>query len=166
MKEWVNMLLASVLEETSALSPSERMLPGDMIECVPYNIIKDVSENLHYIDREVAYKNNVPLVWVLIRGFAYSIDRCQRKGIFNGKTYKECIVQVFNELGLELNEQDFFTSFDMEKKLRNFFYTSLEEPYKLENLMDKIVEDTAWFSDREKACSIASELESVDRHYS
>jgi SAM-dependent methyltransferase len=64
IKIWYDFLVT----EADRLSESKIDLPGNYIDCTPWNLILNKDKHINYIDREWSYLERVPIKFVLFRG--------------------------------------------------------------------------------------------------
>jgi hypothetical protein len=78
-------------------------LPGDYIDCVPFNLIKRGGE-LVYFDNEWESPTPVPLNWVVVRGLVLSLNKCPAR---SRESLREMLDMILPRLGLLLSESDY-----------------------------------------------------------
>jgi len=100
-RPWVEFLTEHAISHGT--SPGA-YLPGNFIDCVPFNLIRDKDGRLVYFDDEWRSIEPVPLHWVVVRGLAYALDLCPK--CFR-KPMRELLDEIFPLLSLRLSDFDY-----------------------------------------------------------
>jgi SAM-dependent methyltransferase len=112
-KPWLDFLCKS----STNSERGERVLPGNLIDCVPSNMLKDLDGRLRYFDAEWVSVTPIPMAWVVIRGIAYSLIGCMENTALSQMTYRQFIVAVAKHAQLRLSDADFSLADAWELKL-------------------------------------------------
>jgi SAM-dependent methyltransferase len=85
--------------------------PRELVDCTPFNLIRDKDGALHYIDDEWISEKDVPMNYVVLRGLVAELtakirylDTANRFAPF--PTLKDLAVAVFKAIGLPLSDLD------------------------------------------------------------
>ncbi len=140
IRPWLNLLLSSSTEKFSF--PKEALIPGNFVDCTPWNLVIDSKSAIHYVDPEWTCLQPIPIVWVLIRGVCYCIQFRSVKGCLQGFTYKAAIKELLSPLGIYLSESDFELALDWERKLLSSRAQSQIDPEVLSRTLHSKIEDT------------------------
>jgi SAM-dependent methyltransferase len=109
IKIWYDFLV----EEAERLSGSKMDLPGNYIDCTPWNLILNKEKGIKYIDREWSYLEQIPIEFVLFRGLliiyycAYLWIDAIWEDLLPDKSLHSFIDFCFQLVSLELKSDDF-----------------------------------------------------------
>ncbi|HNV58841.1 MAG TPA: class I SAM-dependent methyltransferase [Rhodoferax sp.] len=112
-KPWLDFLSTSSTNNERG----ERVLPGNFIDCIPSNMMKDSDGGLRYFDAEWVSVTPIPMAWAVIRGIAYSLIGCMENTALSQMTYRQFIVAVAKHAQLRLSDADFSLADAWELKL-------------------------------------------------
>jgi hypothetical protein len=129
MRRWLDFLQAHALpanELGTGYSRSWRWLPGNFVDCNPFNLITDSHGCLHYIDAEWHCIDPIPLPWVLARGLVYSIRLCPTPSAALSVTYRDLLEEVFTNLAIEPTDELFTVVTQYENDLMDVIFTDRE----------------------------------------
>ncbi len=73
LRPWLQFLRQHAVEAGNTATGLEFLLPGNFIDCTPFNLIQDEDGNLVYIDAEWEAIEPLPASWVVVRGLFYSL---------------------------------------------------------------------------------------------
>ena len=107
---WVEFLKSKAVHSEGDPQRSELTslrLPGDHIDCIPSNLIKNASGEFLYFDAEWRSDRPVPMSWITARGIIYSLILCLKQSRLENLTYRELTQGVLEELGFSLREEDY-----------------------------------------------------------
>ncbi|MBF0280749.1 MAG: glycosyltransferase [SAR324 cluster bacterium] len=127
LKSWVTYLQKFVLSKVEneellnewQLLPEldQGWLPGQMVDCIPRNLIHDGNE-YHYIDQEWVVQTPIPLMWVVFRGLLTDISDqlalATYLAYFEDCTIEEWIVRTLGQIGFMMNSETFARLVDWE----------------------------------------------------
>ncbi len=74
LQPWVAFLREHVLPGDRP--EDEPSLPGRLLDCLPFNVVRDRDGTLHAIDLEFAVESRIPLGWVILRGVVHTLGKC------------------------------------------------------------------------------------------
>ncbi len=98
---WLSLLLSRVRDGHDAALPwSQRRLPGELLDCVPFNLVVDEAGRLEPIDLEFVANDDIPLPWVVLRGVVHTASRCFGQRALLDLTCDELLKAVVRQLGL------------------------------------------------------------------
>jgi hypothetical protein len=113
---WISLLKRNSLAEDGG----ELTLPGNFIDCVPFNLMVDaITGELDYFDAEWASEDRIPLSWVFIRGAIYSVSGAMTNQNLAGLTHRRFLQRLADKHEILLDDRSM--SFAAEKEAD--FYT-------------------------------------------
>jgi 2-polyprenyl-3-methyl-5-hydroxy-6-metoxy-1,4-benzoquinol methylase len=110
------------LEFLRSRCDAAHMLPGDHIDCIPTNLVRDHEGLLHYIDAEWRATSQIPFIWVAVRGLILSILACPASPALAGVTWRQLVTAVLDRIGHGYRDQDLDTAGNLEDALRETCY--------------------------------------------
>lgn len=111
---WVERLVAKAVPGPDDVP----VLPGEWLDAIPANMVRDGSGALVDIDLEWGTGTPVPLAWVLVRGLFNSLAASPPSRGFKGLTFREAIGRILENLGQALSDEDFARAALFEDSLR------------------------------------------------
>jgi len=135
----------SLVEEwTTFLSDSATMehgrLPGDYLDCIPDNIIRDADGALNYIDTEWHWHEPIAIERVLFRGlyiFWANYRRwMERRFLKESYSFERFVKISLEKTGITISEHALKESFELEAQFQSEVYGSNLEGY-FTNLLNK-----------------------------
>lgn len=96
LRPWID-FLGSINSTGEDLS--RRRVPGEYLDCIPTNLVKDDSGRLHPIDLEFAVPGDIPLPWVALRGVVHLASKCFGHREVARLSFRDFLAQVMPELG-------------------------------------------------------------------
>ena len=100
---WVSLLLneARRTHPDSTSTPwSALTIPGDRVDCVPFNLLEEPDGTLRIIDDEFAIDGEIPLPWVILRGVVHTANKCLGQGALLGLSNAGLVRELLPCLGL------------------------------------------------------------------
>jgi GT2 family glycosyltransferase/SAM-dependent methyltransferase len=97
LEPWMQ-LLGGGVAASGALAT--RRVTGDMVDCVPTNIIVDRHGRAHPIDLEFSVEGDIPLPWVVLRGLVHLSAKCFGHRIVAETSFSTFIQEMLAALGL------------------------------------------------------------------
>ena len=100
---WISLLLAEAqrVRQVATNTPwSQLTVPGDFVDCVPFNLLLQADGRLQVIDDEFAIEGEIPLPWVVLRGIVHTANRTFGQRALAGITNRELVRQLLQHLGL------------------------------------------------------------------
>ncbi|MEP7206510.1 MAG: glycoside hydrolase family 99-like domain-containing protein [Casimicrobiaceae bacterium] len=98
---WLSFLLAQAYATQGSATPwSHLMVSGELLDCVPFNLIVDRDGKLQPIDLEFAVPHEIPLPWVVLRGVVHTASRCFGQRALAELRCGELLHAVVRHLGL------------------------------------------------------------------
>lgn len=99
------------LNRKKAALSSHSHFEGELIDCIPSNIVRKNDHSLHYIDNEWIMDEKVPLNYILLRGILndlmLKVDYINSMIPFSQfSTLKELLSYIFEKLGTPLSSDD------------------------------------------------------------
>ncbi|MBN1227720.1 MAG: glycosyltransferase [Deltaproteobacteria bacterium] len=84
---------------------------GELIDCTPFNLVRQKDKSLHYIDNEWRMSNDIPLMFILLRGIIgellSKINYIKNPELFRQHAnLNELAVDIFKRMGMQLTEDD------------------------------------------------------------
>jgi GT2 family glycosyltransferase/glycosyltransferase involved in cell wall biosynthesis/SAM-dependent methyltransferase len=122
IKPWLDFLVSHATDGSESKPILDLKLPGNYIDCVPHNLIEDLSGHLRFFDDEWVYKNDIPLSWVLLRGLYLSLINVMYTDLVREKTYYALINEVLHHLGLAYTQVSLQEASKWENSLKKFIY--------------------------------------------
>jgi len=109
LKPWAHFLRKNISPDQGP--DSERIVPGEFLDCTPRNLIHSASNpsSLIYFDAEWEYLRPLPLLLPLFRGLLHLRVQCVNNGIFENLPLKYIMPKVFRELGFAFSDTDLAT---------------------------------------------------------
>lgn len=114
---WFDLLLAH-----SVISESGATLPGDWIDAIPQNCIREADGCLRRIDQEWVSDGSIPLHWIVVRGLNNAIGYSPTSPALAGITLIQLIVKVASANGVCLSDEDIGDAMRRESQLRTLIY--------------------------------------------
>ncbi len=99
---WIGYLVAhahSGHDVVTATPWSQLTLPGEFVDCVPFNLIVTESGALEAIDLELEVEGRIPLPWVVLRGVVHTASRCFGHRYLADRTSTELVGDLMPKLG-------------------------------------------------------------------
>lgn len=94
------------------------LLPGEYVDCIPTNLVRDQVGQLHYIDTEWRAETRIPFAWIAVRGLIISISASPPPHAIGKMSYRQFATLVLEQAGIALTEQDWRTVSEWEDALR------------------------------------------------
>lgn len=110
---WLDLLLAHSKESENGM-----ILPGDWIDAIPQNFIREADGNLQRIDDEWTIEGFVSLAWVLVRGLVNALVVSPSSERLSRVNLQEIIQNVAADRGIVLTRISFISSVDSEVSLQ------------------------------------------------
>lgn len=89
-------------------------LPGNFLDCVPFNLVVDQNSQFKFIDREWQLQRPVSLVWVLARGLVYSFLRMEYQGAISGRRIGQVVTEILQYFDINLLEHQLAEIFEVD----------------------------------------------------
>lgn len=136
---WVKRLVAKAVPGPD----NEPVLPGEWLDAIPANMVRDGSGALVDIDLEWGTRTPVPLAWVLVRGLFNSLAACPPSAGFTGLTFRAAVSRVLEKLGRTLSDEDFARAALFEDSLRSAVFGRDSFVRSFSQLLDEPVSSNA-----------------------
>jgi 2-polyprenyl-3-methyl-5-hydroxy-6-metoxy-1,4-benzoquinol methylase len=118
LANWAKPWLERLLSESNQ-AHDEKILPGEWLDAIPSNFVRDESGNLVLIDVEWQITKPLSMKWVVIRGFVYTLINCPGSSSLLNLSFKEVINRVIALLGYPtLTDTDFKMAATLEDTLQ------------------------------------------------
>ena len=98
------------------------LLPGEYIDCIPSNLVRDCDGRFHYIDVEWHSRTPIPLTWIAVRGLVIATSSCYRAHSLGDINYKQYASVVLQKAGVTPTDQDWLALGEWEDALRMHCY--------------------------------------------
>lgn len=110
---WIDFLQANCAESDVGAF----MLPGELLDCIPANLIEDQAGCLHYFDAEWKSSEPLPMAWILMRGIRDTLFGCIANKFIANMTFQQLVSEIARYSGLKLNDVDFQLADSYESQL-------------------------------------------------
>jgi hypothetical protein len=110
------------LEFLHARSDGAGQLPGEYLDCIPTNLVRDSAGQLHYIDAEWRANTPIPLAWVAVRGLIIAIAASPPPHALGKISYRQFACTILTQEGMSLTEDDWRALAEWEDDLRTHCY--------------------------------------------
>jgi 2-polyprenyl-3-methyl-5-hydroxy-6-metoxy-1,4-benzoquinol methylase len=135
---WMDHLLSKAVRTDGVL-----MLPGEMLDAIPTNLVRDVNGSLADIDSEWRVDGPIPFFWVVARGLAMSLRTCPNSEALAKITLNELVLQVLAHSGLSVSETDHQAAIAYEDALQETVFAARRNPVTLSETLTKPISDIA-----------------------
>lgn len=112
------------------------VLPGECLDAIPSNFVRDVTGALVEIDDEWRSELPVLLAWVLIRGLVNALSACPCSPNLASLTFREVVSGVLASLGQNLSDADYRAAVALEETLHDTVYGLRRHGASLAELLD------------------------------
>lgn len=98
VRQWVDLLVQGHAPASGAME--DHVVPGDLVDCIPANLIISETGKLLMIDREWRIREPIPLAWVVLRGLVGTLFRCRFPHGFELRNCETVITELIALSGL------------------------------------------------------------------
>lgn len=130
---WISYLLSHA--KTGAYG--KLVLPGYFIDCAPANLMVTKTGKVEYFDAEWLCEVDIPMSFVVVRGFVHSLGSCLNSRQLEGWTYRMFIDGVLSHLGYSLCDEDYREADAVERKFAEYCHHDLSRGFPLSEVMDE-----------------------------
>lgn len=134
--QWAKPWVAHLTAMTQPGSNHTMMLPGECLDTIPANFVRDGAGALVEIDVEWQPELSVPLTWVLIRGLVNALSVCPCSPALASLTFRDVVSGVLASLGHPLSESDYRVAVSLEDTLHDTVYGECQHGASLAKLLD------------------------------
>jgi SAM-dependent methyltransferase len=132
---WVRPWLAFLNESAYAGAT----LPGQYLDCIPINLVRDGDEMFHYIDAEWCAKSDIPLCWVAVRGLIISISACPSLKMAEEMSYRSFATKILTAAGLDISDADWSCLCDWEDALMTYCFGTTRDSMPFADMVSRKV---------------------------
>ena len=156
---WGNFLKKNLL--FSKAHDPKRVLPGDFIDCVPWNLIcGGISSDPIYFDAEWEYLSALPVEMPLVRGLLHLDIRVTNCEFLRNMTVKELIIMIGDKLGFSFSEPDLDSMIELAAEFsssvtyrtRKYSWstscTAIAHPYTISQTVNELIQERDWLRSR------------------
>jgi SAM-dependent methyltransferase len=158
-RPWLEFLRARVDEDG--------LLPGEYVDCIPTNLVRDQNGQFHYIDVEWRATSSIPLPWVAVRGLVLSIGHCSPSRSLGKMSYGHFAATVLGQAGLSISNADWPDMAQWEDALRSCTYGAFRDPINFaERLAHTDIQRTAYPTSGETLMQAEAEIKRIKSTFS
>lgn len=127
---WASPWIAYLKQQTFAKTTDEALhLQGHLIDCIPFNLIRDDAGQFHTFDLEWEIAQDIPWMWVVLRGLFHTLRICKSTALPQDAAQDgimAIVQQVLQHLGLDLTVEQIDTLWQLE---HDFFNADLKQTW-------------------------------------
>ena len=116
VRQWIDLLVHGSIAASSALE--DHLIPGDLVDCIPANLIVVDDSQLVMIDKEWVFLESVPLSWVVLRGLINTLHQCTFPYEFGRRRCEAVILDLLALIGYSIQPATFVEMAELEAAMQ------------------------------------------------
>lgn len=118
MQSWLDFLWTN----SDAPGNPKAKVPGEFLDCIPHNIVRDIQGRYHFFDAEWVSEEPIPLAWVVVRGTIFCICASIVPDRYKNMCIRDITQHLIAIVGINLSDDDLRSIVEMETKFQELVY--------------------------------------------